>query len=373
MKNNTKLFVGVIMFGIMLGLCACNNDTPTTQEGLTQDEANVLWDTEATGTLKIANNTSKDMVVFNGQTPTLTNIIGGVRAGSARYFNIEDDVEDFDVGGYMVLRATTLDEYKAKKANLTNAKMEFSAMATYGKGRKFSVDINPAYTGDFALIVNSTCSIGMELRKDSADGEKIAYLPSYASNYPVYANSPDQIRIFPVYIYFNNITGQITTVKSDLAGSRGIAPRPITGPEVPVVKFPADGTTWEQIKDSLTCPVAFVTCENQAVEACYVTKSAGTRLKAQSGYKEVNSGSSDTYEIESTNDGADKNLIITMFNDEVKVPVLDANGEKILIKNGYDYTITVTYSGTDVLQSSNYSAIITEGAKRDITKDIKSL
>ena len=76
MKNNTKLFVGVIMFGIMLGLCACNNDTPTTQEGLTQDEANVLWETEANGTLKISNGTTKDMVVFNGQTPSITNIIG---------------------------------------------------------------------------------------------------------------------------------------------------------------------------------------------------------------------------------------------------------------------------------------------------------
>ena len=55
------------------------------------------------------------------------------------------------------------------------------------------------------------------------------------------------------------------------------------------------------------------------------------------------------------------------------IPVKDAEGNSVLIKNGFDYTITISYNGQGIRDSANYSAIIVEGAKRDLSDEIESL
>ena len=87
----------------------------------------------------------------------------------------------------------------------------------------------------------------------------------------------------------------------------------------------------------------------------------------------MNAGETNTYEIESTDAGTAQNLIVTLYNGAIKVPVKDSEGNAVLIKNGYDYTVTISFNGSDVRESSNYSAVITEGEKRDISEEIESL
>ena len=41
--------------------------------------------------------------------------------------------------------------------------------------------------------------------------------------------------------------------------------------------------------------------------------------------------------------------------------------------DGFDYTITISYNGQGIRDSANYSAIIVEGAKRDLSDEIESL
>lgn len=81
-------------------------DEPGTSSG------GINWSNEASGTLTVLNNTNKDMILFQGQTPSASSILGGVRATSSRTFDISDDVDDFDVGGYMILRGISKDEYE---------------------------------------------------------------------------------------------------------------------------------------------------------------------------------------------------------------------------------------------------------------------
>ena len=113
------------------------------------------------------------MVIFQGQTPTINNILGGVRGGASRDIDVSSHVTDFGVGGFMILRGITLDQYNANKSNLSLARIEYSAMATYGQGKKFRTEIMPNYMGDYAYRVTNIGRIGMELRKDSPDGEKV--------------------------------------------------------------------------------------------------------------------------------------------------------------------------------------------------------
>ena len=371
-----KLFLALLIGICVVVFTSCGNSiTPNTGKETPTTTDPFSWTSETNGTLKIANNTSKDMVVFNGQTPTVNNIIGGIKAGSNRFFDISDDVDDFDVGGYLVLRAMSYDEYTAKKSNLANAKIEYSAMATYGQGKKFSTEINPSYTGEFYYKVTNSGKIGMELRKDSPDGEKIGYLPALATNYTLYADSTDGLSIFPVYVYFNKKTGQVTTIKADdHFDSVTVGPRPVTDSSVTTIELPAQGIKWNDIVGKLSSPVAYITCTNNVTnQGAYFTKAGTTRIKGQNGYDMLNAGETNTFEIASTGAGTDLNIIITLYNGSIKVPAKDAEGNSVLIKNGYDYTISLTFNGNDVRDASNYSAVITEVGKRDISDEIESL
>jgi hypothetical protein len=158
--KDVRKFALLLLVGT-LGFFSCKN--PAGGDGGGGDGDGITWDNESSGTLTILNNTDKDMVIFQGQTPTVSNILGGVRASSTKTFDISDDVDDFGVGGYIILRGIALNEYNANKSNLSLAKAEYSAMATYGAGKKFRAEISPAYAGDYYFKVTNGGRIGIEL------------------------------------------------------------------------------------------------------------------------------------------------------------------------------------------------------------------
>ena len=376
-KNLLKIPALLLALGLVLALSACdllNGDDGEPDPGPGQDnEDGIEWGNEGNGTLTILNNTNKDMVIFQGQTPLNSNILGGVRALATKTFDISDDVDDFNVGGYVILRGITKDEYNANKTNLSRAKIEYSAMATYGQGKKYRAEISPSYTGDFAYRVTNIGRIGIELRKESPDGEKIGYLPSLGSNVLFYADSSDGFSIFPVFVYYSRSTGQVTTLKATSQFEAvGVSPRPATGSEIQAYIFPNDqGATWDSIKGQLKSPVAYVTITNSVPnQSGRVTISATNRLKSQNGYDSIGSGEMLTYELGSTDTGTQKNIVLVYYNGALQVPVTHNGGAPIL-KNGYDYTITVTGAGQD---PNNYTVTFQESAQpRDLSDDIESL
>jgi hypothetical protein len=376
-KNVLKIPALLVALGLVLVLSACdllNGDDGDPDPGPGQDNQDgIAWGNEGNGTLTILNNTNKDMVIFQGQTPVNSNILGGVRALATKTFDIEDDVDDFNVGGYLILRGITKDEYEANKTNLSRAKIEYSAMATYGQGKKYRAEISPNYTGDFAYRVTNIGRIGIELRKESPDGEKIGYLPSLGSNVLFYADSSDGFSIFPVFVYYSRSTGQVTTLKpTSQFEAVGVSPRPATGSQIQAYIFPNDqGATWDSIKGQLQSPVAYVTITNSVPnQSGRVTISGSNRLKSQNGYDSIGSGEMLTYELESTETGTQKAIVLVYYNGALQVPIT-YNGGVPILKNGYDYTITVTGTGQDV---NNYTVTFQESAQpRDLSDDIQSL
>jgi hypothetical protein len=78
--------------------------------------------------------------------------------------------------------------------------------------------------------------------------------------------------------------------------------------------------------------------------------------------------------LESTAAGAEKYIVITLYNGSLKLPARFAGEEgNPTIKNGYDYTVSVSYKGGSVQDAANYTVTLTEGAKRDIADEIVSL
>jgi hypothetical protein len=376
MSKMQQFAVLLLAATLIVGLAGCQNDPddggPTGgPPGGGGDGIN--WETEANGTLTVINNVSKDMVIFMGQTPQASNILGGVKALSSKTFDISDDVDDFGVGGFMILRGITKDEYEANKTNLSSAKVEYSAMATYGQGKKFRTEISPSYTGDYAYRVTNLGRIGMELRKDSPDGEKIGYLPNLASNMLLYADNTDGFAIYPVFVYYSRSTGQVTTLKpTSQFETVSVSPRPATGGQIQAYTLPADaGATWDSIKGSLSSPVAYVTVTNNvANQSGRVTIAGSNRLNSQNGYDSIGSGETLTYEIQSTVAGTAQNIVLTYYNQALQIPVQKDAATPVL-KNGYDYTITVSGSGQT---ADGYTVTINESANpRDLTNDIASL
>jgi hypothetical protein len=374
MKKMPSFLVLLLAVTLVLGFAGC----PVEDDGKKDDTTGgdgIKWTNEPSGTLTVLNNTSKDMVLFQGQTPTTSSILGGVRAQTTKTFDISDDVDDFEVGGYIILRGMSSDEYNKNKSNLANAKIEYSAMATYGQGKKFRAEINPAYSGDYYFRVTNGGRIGIELRKNSPDGEKIGYLPALATNYALYSSTSDNITIFPVYVFFSNVTKQVTTIRStSFVESASVGPRSVTDSTFATVRFPNDqNIQWATIAASIVYPVAFVTVTNTVANQSARVASSSMVYRAQNGYDSLNSGETNTFEIKGSDEGQSLNLNMLLYGDTVPVPIKQS-GDTPLIKNGYNYTVTLNYNGSGALDSGDsYTATITEGTKRDVSNEISSL
>jgi len=342
----------------------------------------INWDGDSGGTLELVNGSNKDMILFIGQVPSSSNIIGGVRAGATRKIDISRQFDDFAVGGYAVLRGFTKEEYEKNAADPSKAKVEFTGMVNYRAGTLYRYNIDPNYIGDNGFRVINRGKIGMELRKDSPDGEKVAYLPSMAQNVIVYTPKTDALTLFPVYVFFNKTTGEVTTLKSQtLFESIQATPRPLGASlaDIQTYYLPNDATlTWQQIVGTLKQPVAYVTVVNNiANQGGYVTNALSRRLISQNGYDAIGSGEKLVFEVESTEEGAGIGLTVVYYGGNVLVPVLfEGENEPPVIKNGYNYTVTVSYIGDKeggLQNSANYKAKIVEGEKRDVSDQLESL
>jgi hypothetical protein len=302
-------------------------------------------------------------------------ILGGVRATNRVVIDLSDKVTDYQVGGYIIIRGMKLSEYEANKSNLSNAKVDYSAMATSGQGVKYQANISPNWTGDYYYKVTNKGNLGIELHKDSPDGEKIGYLPALATNYTLYSSSSDQYTIYPVFVFYNKQKNEITPFKpSSLAATASIGPRPVTDNSVATVQFPADNTSWADMISNISYPNAFITITNNVPNQAARFQKASTYMKAQTGYDGMNSGETLTFDVTATEAGTSLLLVCSLYGGTVTVPVRFQGGSgNPSIKNGYDYTVELNFTGSDTQAAASYEAVLVEGEKRDISSLISTL
>jgi hypothetical protein len=374
MKTEKSFFALLLLAASSMFFSCGHHSDPYEHDG-------VNWNGSNGGTLELINGSSKDMVVFVGQTPSPSSLLGGVRAGATVKHDISKHVSDFAVGGYAVLRGVTKEEYDKNALDPSKAKVEFNAMVTYRSNAMYRYNINPNYMGSNGFRVLNRGKIGMELRKDSPNGEKVAYLPAMQQNQIVYTETTDALTLFPVYVYYNKSSGEVTTLESaTLFESITATPRPLgaSTSEIQNYYFPNDETlTWQAIVGTLKQPTAYVTVINNiANQGGYVTNALSKRYVSQNGYDAIGSGEKQVFEVESTEEGSGIGLVVVYYGGNVTVPVL-YNGETDppVIKNGYNYSVTVSYTAGEggVQNKANYKAVIVEGSKRDVSDQISSL
>jgi len=375
MKTKTKLLALLLFVATSSSMfLSCGQHDPYAED-------DINWEGSSAGTLELVNGSNKDMILFIGQVAAKSNIIGGVRAGTTRKLDISSQVDDFAVGGYAVLRGFSREEYEKYPEDPSKAKVEFTGMVSYRGSTIFRYNIDPNYIGDNGFRVINRSRVGIELRKDSPDGEKVAYLPALAQNVVVYTPTTNAITLFPVYVFFNKSTGEVSTLKAaSIFESIMATPRPL-GPDLSGIQnyyWPvSEEDTWDRIVGTLKQPSAYVTVLNGITgQSGYVSIGMSKRLLSQNGYDAIGSGEKLTFEVESTEEGAGINLIIVYYGGSIRVPVLfEGETEYPVIKNGYNYTVTVSYTGGEggLQEQANYKARIVQGTKRDLSDQLQSL
>lgn len=349
-----------------------NSEENSNNGGASDSTDEIEYKSDANGTLTIRNNTTKDMVLFEGEIPNKDTILGGVRAQNSRVFDVSNK-SDFAAGGWMIIKGMAASEYTANKDSLTKAKVEYSAMATYHEGEKYEAVINPSYTGEYCFKVNNNSDIGIELHKDSFDGEKIAYIGPNKRNYYIYCETQSGVDLFPVYVYYSKRTKTVTTLNSSVFDTVLATPLSVNESSINTYSIPDDSEhTLEMIAKNVKIPYAYIKATNavpnQGARFCL----GSAELKTQGGQDTV-SGVASTFEIASSEDGQSLSLYFSLYGGKIKVFVKDSNGDVPLIKNGYDYNVTLSLSGADKTSVDSYKAVISERTKRDISSEIETL
>ncbi|MDR2731613.1 MAG: hypothetical protein LBB36_00160 [Fibromonadaceae bacterium] len=346
-------------------------------------ETFIKWDNDNGGTLEVTNTSNKDIVVFYGAVPTKSSIMGGVRATSTKAFDISKYVSgnDYGAGGYIVLKGITREEYNNNELDLSKAKVEFNAFATYKAGEIYRVTIDRNYMGDYAVRIINRGEYGLELRRDSPDGEKVAYMPALKQNQMLYTQTSEALTLFPVYVVYNKRTQEIITLKAtNIFESVTVRGDRVSDPsKISTVYFPNDPNfSWEKIVGSLKSPVAYIAVTSGVYnQAAYFTNAGSKRYYSQEGYDAINGGETLIFEVEAGDydednktGGKQLDLVFMLYGGQVEVPVFfegDDTKSAPRIKNGYNYNVSLR--GTN---ANGYTATIEEVNKRSFASDIES-
>jgi len=361
MKKMLKISALLLVLGLIFGLTGCPPADDDKKNNNQTGDDEIKWTGNPNGTLTVVNNSPYDMVVFIGRTITKNGILGGVKSGRTLTLDVSTMVEDFQTGGYMIIRAVRLEEYEKNKNALSLAKVDYSAMATYGAGKKYRAELISTTDGQFSYMVQNRSDYGLELRLNSMDGEKLAYLSPKQVRYPLFSSTNDAITLFPVYVAYNTRSQSIVTFAPTAeADHQDVQPRAI-GPSVQEYDFPPQDRDLAIVFGAITLPFATITVQNNATRDSSFCIGTSTR-KAESNYTLVSSGQLESYEIPATQAGQQLALNCGLLTNTVRVPVRFA-GETTnpVIKNGYIYQVTLTYSGTGAVdQVASYTATIEE-------------
>ena len=163
--------------------------------------------------IKVRNDSSKDVVCFKG-TPSDATLISGAKGGQTT--GLKKKAELFKDSGDFVLWVFTEEDYLAKKDNYDELKQApFALLYAYYNAESDS-NANMVYTisanmgGDSYILLNNPTNYNVELRQNGLYGESLAFAGNNTVQTRVYIAYGDYY-IYPVFRKFQRKTGEIVT------------------------------------------------------------------------------------------------------------------------------------------------------------------
>jgi hypothetical protein len=348
MKKLQKLLVILLVVGLVFGLAGCPDD----EEGDFDKFYDGTFRNNQNGATEVVNGTAHNMLLFQGEVLIQGNIVGAVRAGERANINFSSE-NDFQVGGYKLIRAVRESEFRSA-GDL--ARVDHSALVTYGEGRRFTTTITSTTDGQFQYTVNNRSrDYGLELRENSPEGRKVAYLTKGEVRRIIRTPTSTELTLYPVWVAFNNQTKTIVTfTPSDTLAAVDVQPLRANEDPSPYY-FPVAGGTGIIQFPNVQLPFATIVIRNNGGLLANFRNGNQVRT-AESGYTGISSGRMETYEIQG---GGDMNLNLAMSQQQTVVPIrLESapGAASVNIVNGRWYTVALTLTGSDQANPAHYTA-----------------
>jgi len=342
-----------VFFILLFGITGCPADEESNRnEGSYAKYYKGDFRDNQNGTVEVINNTDYDMLLFSGGIINEPYIVGGVKSHTTIFVNFSNE-SDFRIGGFAILQGVKQGEFDVYKAS---SKVDWGAMVPYGEGKKFLTKIFTTTVGDYQFTVtNRSNDYALELRKNSPEGEIVAFLSRGEYRKVIKCASSEELTLFPVWVAFNDITKSLVTFSPSILAALTITPC-LPSEASSQYFFPAGASTNINFSE-IQIPFSLINVINNTGSSA-ILRNGNSVIIAISGYTDITSGSREIYEILS--EGLDLNLNISLLQGSMMIPVKfedNPSVSSVTLESGYIYNVTLTLKlGADPGQVSSYEA-----------------
>jgi len=300
------------------------------------------FQSDRNGILTINNFTAFDVAIFAGKVER-GNFIGAIKAKSSRAFDISR-IPNIPEKGAFLFRATSYQTLNSKgKVGITEEDVVYTGLVAYDLSRPDrkidrTIFSNVDDQQDTFIYVSNVTKYVVELRVDSADGEKVGVLSPGQRNKKLWIKPhPDGLsyRFFPTYIYINPNTGEMDAFTDEVNKDGTLFQPRQAGAQIRVVEFddPAAKPGGKQYN------VAFIRLQNDTNGLLNFETARNAYIKNTRGTVATDPGDSDIYEI-AADTGAAGRTYTNMGVEHDRGHFTFA--PPITFKPGYEYTVVVT-------------------------------
>ena len=350
------------------GSTATNTRNPVIETDSGKDYATIkggadLFKEGGRGSLTINNQASFDIVIYAGKV-TQNNVLGGIRAGKSRTFDLTT-LRLPSKNGSFLIRAASFAKYSRNNMRVTEEDVLYAGLVVYDlrdSGDKINLNIYAGINGeqDTYLFVSNNSKFVLELRLDNPNGEKLATLAPLQVNKKVYLKPlsngmPHQF--FATYVYIDPKSNEVKSfVAKDLSERQRRIPRDDRDDPVPIV-FAGPKNTSE-----IAFLVSFFRLKNDTSESLNFMD-GGRWIGDQKGMRLVESGRSSTFELAAMS-GGDQGQLYTNLN-------MEFDSTKTLRINRFNAKPGVVYDCIVTIQNGNPAYDIRETGFRDKLEEMR--
>jgi hypothetical protein len=312
------------------------------------------------GSLTINNQASFDVIIFAGKVSN-NNVLGGIRTGKSRTFDISSLGLPAKNGSFLI-RAASFETYRKKRYRITETDVLYSGLVVYDLNNprdKTNLNIFAGIneTQKEYIYASNRSKFVLELRLDNPNGEKLATLAPLQENKQIYLTPLPQgmpYSFYATYVYIDPVTNE---VKSFVARDLSERQRRIPGTDnVNPMSFSGPKNT-----SDIAYLVGFLRVKNDVSESLNFMDGT-TWLADQKGRRLVESGQLATFELAAMS--GDAGQLYTNLNMEFdSTKTLRIN--RLAVKPGVVYDMIISS------QNGNYVYDIRETAYRDKLEDLR--
>jgi len=355
-KRLMAVLPAVIVVLLVMG-CASND----VDRGYTKITASPdMFKEGGKGSLTINNQASFDVIIFAGKVTNNT-VLGGIRAGKSRTFDLTTLSLPAKTGSFLI-RAASFETYSKKQFRVTESDVLYTGLVVYDLNNpKDNTNLN-IYAGVNQaqtewIYVSNTSKFVLELRLDNPNGEKIATLAPLQENKQIFLTPLPQgmpHQFYATYVYIDPATNEI---KSFVAKDRSERQRRIPSTEAvnPMVFSGPQSTT------DISYLVGFLRLKNDTGESLNFMDGT-TWLADQKGRRLVESGQFATFELAAMS-GQTGQLYTNLNMEFDSTKTLKIS--RLSVKPGVVYDCIIS------LQNGNYAYDIRETAYRDKLEEMR--